>query len=198
LRDDIALGMKPSFRLLIVVVAILFGVASGFHSSAPTTAQVVQTADAENHEPISAQPPAASNAPDVVSSHVAASNTVNSSENVTLQRSPNGHFYADVMVNGVAIHALVDTGATTVAFSRDDAARVGINPGPADFSGVARTANGETRFAPVTLNSVSLGSLTRSDIPAAVMNGEMGQTLLGMTFLSKFKVKIDGDTMVLS
>ena len=45
---------------------------------------------------------------------------------VTLQRSANGHFYADVQVNGVPLHMLVDTGASGIALSQEDARAAGI------------------------------------------------------------------------
>jgi clan AA aspartic protease (TIGR02281 family) len=190
--------MNATVKASVFVAAIALGVARGFYGvSAPNT-PTTQIADGDNHEPVSAQPPVANNAPDVVTRGPSTTPSAGDATSVTLQRSDNGHFYADVMINGTAVHALVDTGATSVAFSREDAARVGIVPNPSDFSGIAQTANGVTRFARVTLSSVSLGPLTRSDIPAAVMTGNSGETLLGMTFLSKFKVKIEGDTMVLS
>ena len=41
---------------------------------------------------------------------------------VEIQRSSDGHFYADVEINGAPVHALVDTGASGVALSRDEPA----------------------------------------------------------------------------
>ena len=38
---------------------------------------------------------------------------------VELQRSPDGHFYADVRVNDTYVHMLVDTGASVIALSRN-------------------------------------------------------------------------------
>jgi len=178
---------------MVLVIAVSLGMARHFHASASVPAQVVQATDEDQHEPISAQPPSATPTLQVV-----APVSDNGSGSVVLQRASNGHFYADVTINGVAVHALVDTGATAVSFNKQDAARVGITPSASDFTSAAMTANGETHFAPVTLSSVSFGPFTRTNIPAAVMDTDMGPTLLGMTFLSKFKLRIDGDTMILS
>src|SRR3982751_6521834 len=45
---------------------------------------------------------------------------------IELQRNPNGHFYADVQINSQPIHMLIDTGASGIALSRDDARASGI------------------------------------------------------------------------
>jgi len=185
--------MKAYLRLAVLVIAVTLGMTRHLQTSASVPAQVVQTTDEDQHEPISAQAPSAT-----PSLQVVAPASDSGSGSVVLQRASNGHFYADVTINGVPVHALVDTGATAVSFNKGDAARIGISPAAGDFTAAAMTANGETHFAPVTLSSVSFGPFTRTNIPAAVMDTDMGPTLLGMTFLSKFKLRIDGDTMVLS
>src|SRR5690242_17104976 len=43
-----------------------------------------------------------------------------------LRRGPDGHFYADAQVNGTTIRFLVDTGASLVVLSREDAQRAGL------------------------------------------------------------------------
>src|SRR4030095_12896698 len=48
------------------------------------------------------------------------------SGSVTLERSFDGHFYADARVNGATVHFLIDTGATGIALSADDARRDGL------------------------------------------------------------------------
>src|SRR5436305_58527 len=56
-----------------------------------------------------------------------ATQTVNSlDESIELDRQPNGYFYADVEINGSPVHMVVDTGATLIALSRDDARAAGI------------------------------------------------------------------------
>src|SRR5262245_21333084 len=52
---------------------------------------------------------------------------------VTLVADSQGHFLVEPIVNGVRLRMLVDTGASLVAISREDARRVGINPLSADF-----------------------------------------------------------------
>src|SRR4029453_11500450 len=52
--------------------------------------------------------------------------SVSGSGTVTLERSYDGHFYADARVNGATVHFLIDTGATGIALSADDARRAGL------------------------------------------------------------------------
>lgn len=103
---------------------------------------------------------------------------------VILHKLLNGHFEADVAVNGQTIQMLVDTGASMVALSHADAERIGIIPENLEYSMTVMTANGRTRAAPVTLDRVSIGPITRTGVAASVAeDGKLDQSLLGMTFL---------------
>ena len=116
---------------------------------------------------------------------------------VRLERDDDGHFYADVEINGARVHALVDTGATGIALSREDARKVGLATSIGMPGIVGRGADGDVHGEIVMLDRIALGGKTAEQMPAAVLNaGE--QSLLGQSFLSKFdSVEIRGDTMVL-
>src|SRR4051794_35533798 len=45
---------------------------------------------------------------------------------IQIDRSADGHFYADVQINGATVHMMVDTGASGIALSRDDARSAGV------------------------------------------------------------------------
>ena len=116
---------------------------------------------------------------------------------VQLDRSPDGHFYADVEINGAPVHMLVDTGATGIALSRDDAHSAGLATSIGMNDVVGRGADGSVHGEFVTLERVRLGGTSATGLEAVVLNnGE--QSLLGQEFLSKFaSVEIHGDVMVL-
>ena len=116
---------------------------------------------------------------------------------VQLNREPDGHFYADVQVNGATLHMLVDTGATEIALTREDARNAGIGTSIGMPNVVGRGADGDVHGEVTTLERVSLGEKTVEGLPAVVLNsGE--QSLLGQSFLSKFdRVQIEGDKMLL-
>jgi aspartyl protease family protein len=105
---------------------------------------------------------------------------------IELQAGRNGHFNTQAEVNGRPIEVMVDTGATLVALSYEDAERAGIYLNNSDFSRAVSTANGVARVAPVTLDRVSIGDITVRNVPAAVAEpGRLKTSLLGMTFLSR-------------
>src|SRR6266852_4878917 len=89
-----------------------------------------------------------------------------------------GHFFIDAAVNGTTIRFLVDTGASVVALSPDDARAVGISDGVLRFSETVNTANGQTHAAQATLRSVRLEQLEMLEVPAVVMQQSMPVSLL--------------------
>ncbi|MEI1249544.1 TIGR02281 family clan AA aspartic protease [Rhizobium aouanii] len=103
---------------------------------------------------------------------------------IILHKLLNGHFEADVAVNGQTIEMLVDTGASMVALSREDAERIGIDLSRLTYSMTIMTANGRGRAAPVTLDQVAIGPIIRNNVAASVAeDGRLDQSLLGMSFL---------------
>jgi aspartyl protease family protein len=105
---------------------------------------------------------------------------------VQLRAGNNGHFHTTAHVNGRAIEVMVDTGASMVALTWDDARQIGIHLRDADFRHRVSTANGTARVAAVTLDAVSIGDITVRNVRAVVAEpGKLGTTLLGMTFLGE-------------
>jgi len=105
---------------------------------------------------------------------------------VEIEAESSGHFSTEAEINGRAIAVMVDTGATMVALSYEDAERAGIYLNDADFTRAVSTANGVARVAPVTLNRVTIGDITVRNVPAAVAEpGRLKTSLLGMSFLSR-------------
>ncbi len=116
-----------------------------------------------------------------------------------LTRDADGHFRADVAVNGQRVRMLVDSGASMIVIDEATARRLGIVPPETAYTGTALTANGQAAFAPVRLASVSVGNVRRVDVPAGVMRGvSLPTPLLGQSFLGTLsEVKISGDRMEL-
>ena len=112
---------------------------------------------------------------------------------------PRGQWQTTVEIEGERLPVLIDTGATFLALSFEDADRLGIRPAPADFRLPINTANGRTTAAPVRLRSVRLGGIEVHDVSAIVAGrGQMSGTLLGMSFLSRLSgVAVDHGALVL-
>ena len=107
------------------------------------------------------------------------------SNQLILKPGRNGHYIVVAQVDGVDVRFLIDTGASSVVLSAQDAERVGLHASNLDYTQIFQTANGQTRGAPVTLGSVSIGQLEVDDVAASVNESPMGISLLGMTFLSQ-------------
>jgi aspartyl protease family protein len=117
---------------------------------------------------------------------------------VTLARAPDGHFYADAIINGATIHVLVDTGATTVALTRADAQAAGLQFSAGEFTGTAQTAGGSVALKPVVLDRVGIGAVEARNVDAVVVDSALNVSLLGQSWLRRVgKVEIAGDRMVL-
>ena len=119
---------------------------------------------------------------------------------VELKADARGHFVTTAYINGVPTRALIDTGATTVAVSTDDAQRMGIG-----YAGAPRvrvsTAGGPRTGYRVMLATVSVGSITLQNVEGTVMEGGRGElsiTLIGMTYLNGVDLRRAGDTMTLT
>jgi len=105
---------------------------------------------------------------------------------VEIKAGRGGHFNTEAEINGRPVEVMIDTGATMVALSYEDAERAGLYLNDGDFTATVSTANGVARVAPVTLDRVSIGDITVRDVPAAVAEpGRLKMSLLGMTFLNK-------------
>jgi aspartyl protease family protein len=107
---------------------------------------------------------------------------------VRLKADARGHFVLDAAINDRPASFMADTGATLVVLTYEDAARLGLSPHSLAFSGLAQTANGVSRVAPVTLDRVRVEDITVRDVPAAVAEkGALATNLLGMSFLGRLK-----------
>lgn len=116
---------------------------------------------------------------------------------VTLPRAPDGHYYAQVSVGGTSLEFMVDTGASDVVLSPQDARKIGVDPAGLIYMGQAATANGMVRTARVTLPEVRFGPFEDKGLAASVNEGAMDVSLLGMSYLGQFQITIAGDQMVL-
>jgi aspartyl protease family protein len=118
---------------------------------------------------------------------------------VSIPAGDYGHFQTEAEINGRPVDVMVDTGASLVALTYEDADRLGIYVNPSDFSHTAKTANGMARVAPVTISRITIGDITVRDVPAVVSErGKSDRTLLGMSFLGRLsRVEMRGGTLVL-
>ena len=112
-----------------------------------------------------------------------------------LQRGSDGHFYADAQVNGATIRFMVDTGASVVVLTPQDAQRAGIRL-PSERA-TAMGVGGPIEVTPVTLDRIAIGGIEARGIQGAVAE-DLPVSLLGQSYLQRVSsVEIRGDRMVL-
>ena len=107
-----------------------------------------------------------------------------------------GHFQTQGTINGGSVTFLVDTGATLIAIGQPDADRLRL-PYKDGQRVSLRTANGDTAGYRVRLNTVRIGDVEVYDVEAVVHGSALPFVLLGNSFLTRFQMKRENDTLTL-
>lgn len=117
---------------------------------------------------------------------------------VEVPMDSSGHFLLTAEANGKPLRFIVDTGASSIALSPDDARRIGIDPDDLAYIGRAETANGTVETAPVTIRRFAIGDIVDENVSAVVIGADIEGSLLGMSYLRRFaRVGFEGELMVL-
>ncbi len=121
-------------------------------------------------------------------------------DGIALRRDASGHFRARARVNGEGLDMLIDTGASRVSLSFDDARAVGIDIDTLDFVAPVSTANGEVFMAATRLRLVEIGPIAVNDVRAFVApRGALSTSVIGESFLSRLPgYTVRGDTLTLN
>ena len=117
-----------------------------------------------------------------------------SGSQVVLNASSGGHFVSSGSINGKSVRFIVDTGATFISISQQEADRIGLNY-KNGTRGYTQTANGPVQVYRTTLDSVRVGDVQVFNVDAVVMPMPMEMVLLGNSFLSRFQMRRDNDVM---
>jgi aspartyl protease family protein len=177
--------MAGRMKYLVLLMIVVGGVIGFTLPGAKPVAAVATPAQAASSTPASAPASATDPAP------------ADPPQDTVLQRSDNGHFLTIAGVNGQPTHFVVDTGATIVALTEDDARQAHVAFDPGQFTPVGMSASGEIRGQEVMLDDVDLGGKRVDNIHAVVLDG-LGVSLLGQNYLRHLDtVSISGDTMTL-
>lgn len=109
-----------------------------------------------------------------------------SANTIVYSADARGHVVLNAAINGAPVGMLVDTGASLVTLTPEDARAAGISPGELIYSARVNTANGAARMAPVTLREVRIDQFSVYDVSAAVVDN-LNVSLLGMSFLNRLQ-----------
>jgi aspartyl protease family protein len=118
---------------------------------------------------------------------------------VEITRGGQGNFALAAHLNSARVSMVLDTGATSVVLTQDAARAAGLPVEVLTYTVAIDTANGRTRAAPVTLNSITVGGIVERSVPALIAQpGQLRTNLLGMTFLNRLESwEVRGDKLVM-
>ena len=115
---------------------------------------------------------------------------------IVLSADGGGHFWANGTINGKSMRFLVDTGATNVSMSQSLAEKIGLDYRSGQ-RGISSTANGPVQAYRVPLTSVRVGEVEVYNVAATIVPVPMDYVLLGNSFLTRFQMKRENDTLTL-
>lgn len=99
-----------------------------------------------------------------------------------------GHFLTRVKIGYTNLDVMIDTGASFVVLSYEDAETAGLKPRLLTFDAPVLTANGPVTAARLTLDRVEIGNVRVRDVAGMVLpKGAFQGTLLGMSFLGRLR-----------
>lgn len=104
-----------------------------------------------------------------------------------VSKGKDGHYWAWARIDGRAVRVLVDTGATSVALTPDDARRIGVDLDLLVYNRDVNTAQGMTHAAPITLSHVSVDGADVTKVDALVVPQGLSASLLGMSYLGRLE-----------
>lgn len=133
----------------------------------------------------------------IAPAHAASPHTA-ASRPAQIARAADGHYWAEADIDGRAVRVLVDTGASVVALTRQDALRLGLHVAASDFTQTVQTASGPVKAAPVELDHVAVSGARVDKVRALIVEKGLPHSLLGMSYLgrlSAFEARPSGLTL---
>ena len=133
-----------------------------------------------------------------MSQHIGSSYEPAQETRVTILRDKRMQYLTNVALNGRTVLALVDTGASSVALSGNQAKAIGIEYYGGKPIRVS-TASGIVDGFKVTLRSVAVGGITVENVQATITEGDFPDiVLLGMSYLRYVKMEEENGVLSLS
>lgn len=116
---------------------------------------------------------------------------------MTIYSDKNGMFLLPGKINDRPTQFLLDTGATSIALSSEEADKLRLSYRSAR-KGAVQTASEVVPAWHIKLDSVKVGKITVANVDAVVLKGDSPRTtLLGMSFLKHLKMKRNGAAMLI-
>jgi aspartyl protease family protein len=108
-------------------------------------------------------------------------------DKLSIQASKNGHYYINLNVNYKKVKFMIDTGASDIVLNQEDAKKANINMNDLSYTKIYQTANGKSMAASTIVDSIEISGVIFHNVRVSVNQSDMGTSLLGLSFLKKFK-----------
>jgi clan AA aspartic protease (TIGR02281 family) len=186
-RRPAKLGGKDAMRRHLVATAAVHAIAAAA-AAPPAGAQSVGGGPAESETPAESRP---AKPPDVSRIIVRRpkGDIVEPSRygrGLVVTRGMGGHFLLRGTVDGHPVRFMFDTGASSVVLTHKDAVAAGVPVDRLRFELPVMTANGIARVAPLTIERLSVGTITLADVRAMVAPpGRLDISLRGNSGLNR-------------
>ena len=122
----------------------------------------------------------------------------NYADEIVIERSSDGHFWVDAYVNDELIKFMVDTGASIVILSPDDASDLGFDLWDEEYTQRVQTPTGVFAMAPIRIDFIEIGDIRATNVRGAVIQEGVDVSLLGLSFLNQLSsYEFQGDELIL-
>jgi aspartyl protease family protein len=140
-----------------------------------------------------------SNVTDRVLAEIIPGHVISHGRTVEVARTNSGDFDISARINGVLVPMVLDTGASSVVLTQQDAKAAGLPLEILNYTVSIDTANGRTRAAQVTLDRLAVGGLEERSVEALIVQpGQLRTSLLGMSFLNRLQSwQVSGDRLIM-
>lgn len=121
-----------------------------------------------------------------------------SGEEVRIPMARDGHFWAEVSINGTERRMLVDSGATVTALSRQTAEQAAVETGASLLPVMMQTANGTVPAETGVIEQLRIGTIEARDLKVVISPALGNLDVLGMNFLSQLDSwRVEENTLIL-
>jgi aspartyl protease family protein len=139
------------------------------------------------------------NVADRVMAELIPGHVISHGRTIEVARTNSGDFDISARVNGIHVPMVLDTGASSVVLTQQDAKAIGLPLEVLNYTVSIDTANGRTRAAQVTLDRLAVGGLEERSVEALIVQpGQLRTSLLGMSFLNRLQSwQVSGDRLIM-
>jgi aspartyl protease family protein len=122
-----------------------------------------------------------------LSSELNPTKAVKKNNQIVIREADDHHYYLTTTINNKKIIFMIDTGASDIVMSIDDAKKIGIDIAKINFNKRYQTANGIVLGGSTKIDKMIIADFEFNDVNISINQARMGKSLMGVSFLKRFK-----------